>query len=274
MLSVFTAAVLVGQPQGTGQPGEAELAHVASLHRAVYELQGLPSTPVPAAARELGLRYLDGRGVTSDRVQGCALIEISLWDSAIAPREDLAARAEAERLKKLHCSELSTSEEEEAWQLASCGIFGVTPQTITLQPGSWIDINRREMVLDTPAGRKKGTLGDYVGCGQQLALLRHVRIDPPVGLTRPPRHVLEVAEWTSSPSRTGSHRAVRWFLLDVTSAISVVGIVVLEEGPGSAWPQPPLPAGLQSGTTFTMLPSGTIRWEIAGQPGHHGEFNP
>ena len=36
---------------------------------------------------------------------------------------------------------------------------------------------------------------------------------------------------------------------------------------------PPLPAGLESGTTFTMQPSGAIRWEIPGEPTHRGEFN-
>jgi hypothetical protein len=256
-----------------GQPTEQELAHIASLHRSVYELPGLPSSPVPAAARELGLRYLEGRGVERDRIQGCALLEISHWDSATAPREDAAARAEAERLKKLHCSDLSVSENEEAWRLASCGIFGVTPQTIVLGPASQVDIGRFEMVLDTPAGQKKNSWSGYVGCGNQVALLRHARVDPPAGLTLPSRHLIELAEWASSPSATGTYRALHWSLFDLGSTINMVAIEVLEQGSGSAWPMPPLPAGLQSGTIFTMQPSGAIRWEIPGEPTHRGEFN-
>ena len=89
-----------------------------------------------------------------DPIQGCALIELASWDSATAPREDAAARKDAEGLKKLHCSGLSTNQNDEAWQLAGCGIFGVRPQVIALAPGSQIDISRRGLVLDTPAGRK------------------------------------------------------------------------------------------------------------------------
>src|SRR5262245_8653224 len=167
---VFAAMLVVSR--GAGQPDQAELAHIASLHRSVYELQGLPSSPVHAAARELGLRYIEGRGVERDLIQGCALIERAIWDSATAPREDAGARAEAEGLKKRYCSGLSTNEEEEAWRLASCGIFGVTPQVIDLGPGSQIDISRRGLVLDTPAGRKTMPLSGPVGCDHQVALLR------------------------------------------------------------------------------------------------------
>jgi hypothetical protein len=52
----------------------------------------------------------------------------------------------------------------------------------------------------------------------------------------------------------------------------VVAFETLAEGSGSAWPMPPLPAGLESGTTFTMLPSGAIHWEIPGERKHGGEF--
>ena len=208
-----------------------------------------------------------------DPIQGCALIERAIWDSGTAPREDAAARADAEGLKKLHCSGLSTNENDEAWQLAGCGIFGVRPQVIALAPGSQIDISRRGLVLDTPAGRKTKPLSGPVGCDKQVALLRYARVDPPVGLALPPRHLLEVAEWASAPGTTGTRRALLLCLFDITSTIEVVALVTLEEGSGSAWAMPPLPAGLESGTTFTMQPSGAIRWEIPGEPTHRGEFN-
>jgi hypothetical protein len=63
-------------------------------------------------------------------------------------------------------------------------------------------------------------------------------------------------------STTGTRRALQWSLLDVSSTIKVVALETLEQGSGSAWPMPPLPAGVESGTTFTMQPSGAIRWEI------------
>ena len=144
---------------------------------------------------------------------------------------------------------------------------------IALAPGSQIDISRRGLVLDTSAGRKTAPLNGPVGCGNQVALLRYARVDPPVGLALPSRHLLEVAKWASAPGTTGTQRALQWFLFDVTSTIEVVAVVTLEEGSGSAWPTPPLPAGLESGTTFTMQPSGAIRWEIPGEPTHRGEFS-
>jgi len=61
-------AAVFGAAQDGGQPGETELAHIASLHRSVYELRELPSSPVHTAARELGLRYIEGRGVERDQI--------------------------------------------------------------------------------------------------------------------------------------------------------------------------------------------------------------
>jgi hypothetical protein len=135
----------------------------------VYELRELPSSPVKTAARELGLRYIDGRGVERDQIQGCALLKLAVWDSAAGRRADAAARADAEGLEKLYCSALSTDQSEEAWMLASCGIFGVKPQVIALAPGLQIDISRRGLVLHTPAGQTTRPLmsvwGGMVGCG-------------------------------------------------------------------------------------------------------------
>jgi hypothetical protein len=275
LLAMFAAA------QDAGQPGETELAHIASLHRSVYE--PLPSSPIytaEAAARELGLRYIQGRGVERDLIQGCAFLQLTLTDSSM--RNDWAARADVEGLQKLHCSGLSTDQSVEAWELAYCGIFGVTPRVIALAPGSQIDISRRGLILDTPAGRTTRPLmsvwGGMVGCGNQVPLLRYTRVDPPVGLTLPSRHLLELAEWWSAPDTTGrggTQRGLRWFLFDITSKINeVVAFEALEKGSGfgSAWPMPALPAGLARGTMFAMQPSGAIHWEIPGEPRHAGEF--
>jgi hypothetical protein len=276
--SILALVTVCAAAQDGGQPGETELAHVASLHRWVYELRELPSSPVRIAARELGLRYIEGRGVERDQIQGCALLKLAVWDSAAGRRPDAAARAEDEGLEKLYCSKLSTEQSEEAWVLASCGIFGVKPQVIALAPGSQIDISRRGLVLDTPAGRTTQPLmsvwGGMVGCGNQVPLLRYTRVDPPVGLALPSRHLLELAEWWSAPDTTGRvQRMLHWSLFDITSKIElVVAFETLAEGSGSAWPMPPLPAGVESGTTFAMQPSGAIHWQIPGEPKHGGEF--
>jgi hypothetical protein len=278
ILSILALVAVFAAAQDGGQPGGTELAHIASLHRSVYELRELPSSPVQTAARELGLRYIEGRGVERDQIQGCALLKLAFWDSAAGPRADAAARADAEGLEKLYCSGLSTDQSDEAWQLASCGIFGVTPQVIALAPGSQIDISRRGLVLDTPAGRTTQPVisvsGGMVGCGNQVPLLRYTRVDPPVGLALPSRHLLELAEWWSAPDTTGTvQRMLHWSLFDITSKIEVVvAFETLAEGSGSAWPMPPLPPGLASGTTFAMQPSGAIHWEIPGEPKHGGEF--
>lgn len=273
LLSVFGAA------QDPAQRGQTELAQVANLHRSVYE-SPTPSLPVYTAARELGLRYIEGRGVERDQTQGCALLLLAFWDRSMHDTNDRAATAEAEGLHKLHCSALSPDQSEEEWILASCGIFGVRPQVIALAPGSQIDISRRGLVLGTPAGQTSRPLisvsGGMVGCGHQVPLLRYTRVDPPIGLGLPARHLLELAEWSSAPGATTGtmERMLGWHLFDITSKIDEVAFEFLEEGSGSgsAWPMPALPAGLERGATFAMQPSGVIHWEIPGEPKHTGEF--
>jgi hypothetical protein len=148
-------------------------------------------------------------------------------------RDDRAARADAEGLQKLHCSGLSPDQSVEAWQLAYCGIFGVTPRVIALAPGSQIDISRRGLVLDTPAGRTTLPLmsvwGGMVGCGHQVPLLRYTRVDPPIGLALPARHLLELAEWSSAPGATTGtmERMLAWHLFDITSKIDEVAFEFL-----------------------------------------------
>ena len=177
-------------------------------------------------------------------------MKLAFWDSAAGRRADAAARADAEGLEKLYCSGLSTDQSDEAWQLASCGLFGVTPQVIALAPGSQIDISRRGLILDTPAGRTTWALIAYVGCGNQVPLLRYSRVDPPVGLGLPSRHLLELAEWWSATDDTTGtvQRVLHWSLFDITSKINVVAFETLEEGSGSgsAWPMPALPADSQA----------------------------
>src|SRR5689334_11121362 len=146
LLSQFAAA------QDPAPPSQTEPGQVADLHRSVYE-PPTPLAPVYPAARELGLRYIEGRGVARDQIQGCAFLFLAFTDRAMRDTSDRTATTEAEGLYKLHCSTLSTDQGEEVWTLASCGIFGVKPQVIALAPGSQIDISRRGFVLDTPAGR-------------------------------------------------------------------------------------------------------------------------
>jgi hypothetical protein len=107
ILSILALVAVFAAAQDGGQPGETELAHIASLHRSVYELRELPSSPVYTAARELGLRYIEGRGVERDQIQGCAFLLLAFWDRSMRDTNDRAATAEAEGLHKLHCSALS-----------------------------------------------------------------------------------------------------------------------------------------------------------------------
>jgi hypothetical protein len=107
LLSVCAAA------QDPAQPGQAELAQVANLHRSVCE-PPTPSSPVYAAARELGLRYIEGRGIERDQIQGCAFLLLAFWHRSMWDTNDRAATAEAEGLHKLHCSALSTDQSDVA----------------------------------------------------------------------------------------------------------------------------------------------------------------
>ncbi len=277
--AILTLLSTIAGAQDPAQPGQTELAHIANLHRSVYE-NPTPSSPIYPAARELGLRYIEGRGVERDQIQGCAFLLRAFSDRAMWDTNDQAGRAEAEGLHKLHCTGLSADQSEEAWMLAFCGIFGVKPQVIALAPGSQIDVSRRALVLKTRGGQTTMPLmsvwGGMVGCGHQVPLLRYTRVDPPIGLGLPPRHLLELAEWSSAPAATTGvmERMLGWHLFDITSKIYEVAFDFLEEGSGSGsvWPMPALPAGLERGATFTMQPSGAIHWETPGKPKHAGEF--
>ena len=79
ILSILALVAVFAAAQDGGQPGETELAHIASLHRSVYEPRPsvVAGLHAEAAARELGLRYIEGRGVERDQIQGCALLQLA-----------------------------------------------------------------------------------------------------------------------------------------------------------------------------------------------------
>ena len=74
---------------------------VAALHRALFEVQDDKTLGDPALWRELAVRYLDGRGVEQDVIQGCARLSradsVNCTASSVSKRRRVAECGEQDR---------------------------------------------------------------------------------------------------------------------------------------------------------------------------------
>src|SRR3954447_23946432 len=106
MIAAVAVLIVLG-PQHLASTSQEEMTEeVAALHRAVFEVQDDQSLGDPAAWRELAIRYLNGRGVERDLIQGCALLGRA--DSAArSPRHDQVGIDMAQALLDQHCRSLS-----------------------------------------------------------------------------------------------------------------------------------------------------------------------
>src|SRR6476661_10203496 len=167
--------ILLGM-QHLKSKGQQEMSEeVAALHRAVFELRDDKTLGDPALWRELAIRYLDGRGVERDLIQGCALL--SRADSAArSPRHDQAGIDTAQALLERHCRTLSPDQNVEVGYVFGCGFIGLKTQILPLQPGSWVEFSRLGIAIERPSGRVENRLMGEPTCMRQVMLLRTVKL--------------------------------------------------------------------------------------------------
>lgn len=188
---------------------------MAALHRAVFEMQDDQTLGDPAPWRELAVRYLDGRDVERDLVQGCALL--SRADSAArSPRHDQSGIDLAQALLDRHCRSLSPDQNVEVGYVLGCGFIGLKKQILPLQPGSWVEFSRLGVAIDRPSGRIENRSASDLTCARHVMLLRSVPLSG-ANTQIDETFLIEMLAWQGGWNRkkNGWQRELRWTLFGV-----------------------------------------------------------
>lgn len=240
---------------------------VAALHRAVFEVRDDKTLGDPAAWRELAIRYLNGRGVERDLIQGCALLGRA--DSAArSPRHDQMGIDMAQALLDQHCRSLSPDQNVEVGYVFGCGFIGLKTQILPLQPGSWVEFSRLGVAIDRPSGRIENRSASDLTCMRQVMLLRTVPLpDANTQIGEP--YLIEMLAWQGSwnKGKDGLQRELTWSLFGIgkSGLEGRAGEVLVSES-GSLWPRPAVPERFRDGVSLSPGPAGTIRWQFPGAP--------
>ena len=257
---LFAAGATLAASMASAQ--DATTDHVAALHRAVFELPIERPFPDVSAARELGLRYAEGRGVDRDPVMACSILRLA--GTAAGHIHDDAAGAELETLVARHCDGLDSAARDEALQMMGCATLGLNKQTFGLEPAAWIEVNRLKVAVDRPAGRTEFALPGNFTCNHQYVLVKHTIVEAPAGSPLAPRHFLQLLSWTSGHGKDGVMRSLHWVLFEAATKIELRGAQFLALEPGSAWPAPQAPEVYRDGAVLTLRSDGFVRWRFPG----------
>jgi len=268
-----TALVLVMmgmQPlTSLGQQDMSE--EVAALHRAVFEIQDDNTLGDPALWRDLAIRYLEGRGVEQDVIQGCALL--SRADSAArSPRHDQAGIDLAEALLDRHCRSLSPDQNVEVGYVLGCGFIGLKKQILPLQAGSWVEFSRLGVAIDRPSGRVENRFVGDPTCMRQVMLLRTVTL-PGANTQIDEAYLIEMLAWRGgwNKEKHGLQRELSWSLFGIgKSGLQNRAEEVLLSETRSLWPRPAVPERFRDGASFSLGPGATIQWQFPGDPALRG----
>jgi hypothetical protein len=245
---------------------------VVALHRAVFERlpgQDLIDTSLP---RDLALRYLYGRGVEQDVVQGCALL-YEAHAMAHAPRHDQPGIDIAEALINQHCKRFGAEQLIELKNLTGCGFIGLKRHVLPLQPGSWIEFSRLGVAIERPSGRVEHWFAGDPTCWRHVKMLRTVLL-PGADTTTDEAYLIEMLSWQGVRYKGELRRELEWRLFSVGQTgleVRVQEIVMFE--PGSLWPPPALPERFHDGASLTRGPNGAIRWRFPGEPPLQGAID-
>jgi hypothetical protein len=260
--------LVLGLPAVPDVHGQDMTEDVALLHRVVFERDGREPLRDPAPARELGLRYLEGRGVDRNGLMACAMFFLARQAVQFYGR-DQATLDPGEPLFDQHCAGRYRGPEEfESLVQAACGTFGLEPQVFEIEPGAWVEISLAGIAIDRPLGRTRHSL--FNPCSHQFVVTRHVAVSSAAGPV-PVRHFLEFVAWVSVQDGDGWRRDLEWLVLEVIdSRLEEVALEVLVREPGSVWPSPPVPAPYRNGASFTMTPAGEVQWGFDTAPPSSG----
>ena len=258
--------VLMGMQPLTSQSQQEMSEEVEALHRAVFELHDDNTLGDPALWRELAMRYLDGRGVEQDVIQGCALL--SRADSAArSPRHDQAGIDIAEALIERHCRSLSPNQNVEVGYVLGCGFIGLKKQILPLQAGSWVEFSRLGVAIDRPSGRIENRGASSLTCMRHVMLLRTVpRRD--ANTQTDGSYLIEMLTWQGgwNKEKGGQQRELTWTLFGIGKSDLEwrAGEILVSES-GSLWPRPAVPERFRDGASFSFGPGGTIQWQFPGE---------
>jgi hypothetical protein len=269
MRRAATALVLVvmGMQPLTSKSQQEMSEEVAALHRALFEVRDDKTLGDPALWLDLAIRYLDGRGVERDLIQGCALL--SRADSAArSPRHDQAGIDMAQALLERHCRTLTPDQNVEVGYVFGCGFIGLKTQILSLQPGSWVEFSRLGVAIDRPSGRIENRSASDLTCMRQVMLLRTVPL-PGANMQMNEPYLVEMLAWQGSwtKGKEALQRELSWSLFGVgkSGLEGRAGEILVSES-GSLWPRPAVPERFRDGASLSMDPAGTIHWQFPGEP--------
>jgi hypothetical protein len=234
---------------------------VMLLQRLVFEPKG-GARPDPAALKQLGLFYAEGKGVDRDVVMACGLLRSHAI--AIAHKgAKAAARRAAQAVVDEHCLTLSPADRAAAFAAMTCPRVGLPRgATVTLEPGWTIRFNDRSATVTRNADAREQPLAGDVLCRSQVMLVRH-------STPRSGRHVLELVTLHSAWRGKTVSREIVWQLYEVRGLSLDLAAVERWEEPGSAWPAPAMPEALARGVTFNLR-DGALDYTIDDDPPRRG----
>ena len=273
---IFFASALSGMPHVVllvllflqGLPAQAMESQtsmseeVVALHRAIFERPPDQVFVDTTLARDLGLRYLYGRGVDRDVVQGCALLH-EAYAMALAPTHDQIGIDVAQGLIDQHCRNLGADQAAEMAYVNACGFIGLQRQVLPLQPGTWVEFSRRGIVIERPTGRAENWFAGDPTCARHVKLLRSVLA--PGAEAQAASYMIEMLSWQGARYKGVLRRELEWRLFKIGSTrLEVFAQDVVFSEPGSLWPPPPLPDGFRDGASLRRTQDGAIHWTFAG----------
>lgn len=238
------------------------------LQRAVFEHPG-PRPADPAAVKQLGLLYGDGKGVERDPVLACGLIRAHAAATAGVTRGTAARRAAAALVDR-YCGRLEAPQHAAALAAVTCPRIGLKRGASTeLEPGLAIQFNDRSATITRGAEAREQPLAGGPLCRTQVVGVRHTPIEPAPG-SPARRHLIEFVTVQSAWRDGFVHREMVWQLYEVRGLELDLAAVQRWQEPGSAWPAPVLPDALARGASFTVRGSGQIDYEISEDPPRRG----
>jgi hypothetical protein len=252
---------------------------VMLLQRLVFEPPG-GSRPDPAALKQLGLFYAEGKGVERDGVMACGLLRSHAIATA-RKGSSAAARRAAQAIVDKHCAPLSAADRAAAFAAMTCPRVGLQRgAVVALEPDWSIRFNDRSVTVTRNGDSREQPLAGDVLCRSQVLLVRHATIDgttggrmpASAGRTRGGRHVIELVTLHSGWRGKTVSREIVWQLYEVRGlALDLTAVERWEEA-GSAWPAPPLPEPLARGVSFVVR-DGQVEYAIGDDPPRRGAFS-
>lgn len=265
---VTSAPVLAADTADTwaGAVKRGDYAAAATLlQRAVFEHPGTQA-PDPAAIRQLGLLYGEGKGVERDSVLACGLLRAHSAATAGRARTTAAARKASTELVERYCAPLPAPQRAAAFAAMSCPRIGLKRGSImTLEPGWSIQFNDRSATVTRYGETREQPLASDLLCRAQVMRVQHTPLSSGTAI----RHLIEFVTIQSSWRNGAVNREIVWQLYEVRGLELDLAAVQRWQEPGSAWPAPALPETLAGGATFTVR-GADVQYEIADDPPRRG----